>query len=64
MDGAGADFFAGAGLAQDENRRIVTGHLPDQRNDFPDRGRGTGGEARATVIEGRDTRVAGICLAP
>ncbi len=64
MDGAGADFLAGAGLPEHENGRIVSGDLPDQRDDVADEYRGAGGETRTAIIEGGDSRKAGLCLAP
>jgi hypothetical protein len=64
MNGACADFLAGAGFAQHEHRGVVPGDLAYKRDDITDEYGGAGREARTSIVQGCDTRESRICLAP
>ncbi len=64
VNGASADFLAGAGFPEHEHGRVVARNLPDQRDDVPDQDGGACGKACAAIIQDGNTRKPGICLAP
>ena len=56
MNGASNDFLTRAGLTENQDARVVAGHLPQQMNDFPDGGRFARRQPRPAVGLARAAR--------